>query len=141
MPRPKLSGVSTTALQAEIQRRLQKLPDLIKQRDRLNGQIAELEALASEVPAAPRKAAKKKAGRPKAATKGRKKRRKYAETAEQFILGLVKGKGATSAKINKAWKDAGRAARADNTLNKMVKAGKLKREKVEGQRGSRYTKA
>ncbi len=93
-----------------------------------------------------RKAAKPKA---KAATAtksaakatGTGKRRKYPESAEQFILGLVKGKGATSAEINAAWKKA-RTGRADNTLTKMVKAKTVKRTKLpKGQKGSTYTAA
>jgi len=81
-----------------------------------------------------------RSGAKKAATpKARRKRRKYAQTAEQLVLGLVQGKGATSAEINRAWKDAGRTGRADNTLNKMLKDGKLKRQKIEGTKGSRYT--
>jgi len=85
------------------------------------------------------KPAKKAAGpaKPKAARK----RKKYDQTAEQFILGLVKGKGAISSAINKAWQLAGRTGRADNTLNKMLKAGKLKREKIQGAKGSTYTVA
>jgi hypothetical protein len=36
---------------------------------------------------------------------------------------------------------AGRTGRADNTLNKMLKAGKLKRQKIVGTKGSMYTVA
>lgn len=81
----------------------------------------------------------KKAGAKKA--KKTVKRKKYAVTAEQFVLGLVKGKGTTTAAINKAWIDAGRTGRADNTLNKMLKAGKIKRKKIKGARGSQYSAA
>ena len=83
------------------------------------------------------KAGAKKAAAPKA---GRKKK-KYAQTAEQLVLGLVKGKGATTAGINKAWKAAGRTGRADNTLNLMFKKGTIKRQKIEGANGSMYTVA
>ncbi len=82
-----------------------------------------------------RKAGAKKAAAPKASSK----RKKYAQTAEQFVLGLVKGKGAISSDINKAWKAAGRTGRADNTLNKMLKGAKLKRQKIKGAKGSTYT--
>ena len=67
--------------------------------------------------------------------------RQYAQTAEQFVLALAQGKGATTAEINRAWKDAKRVGRADNTLNKMVKAGLLKREKLAVGKGSTYTAA
>ena len=76
----------------------------------------------------------------KAATpKVRRKRKKYALTAEQLVLGLVQGKGATTAEINRAWRDGGRTGRADNTLNKMLKDGKVKRTPLKGQKGSTYT--
>jgi len=85
------------------------------------------------------KAGVKKAAAPKASRKS--KRKKYAQTAEQLVLGLVKGKGSTSAEINRAWKDGGRKGRADNTLNKMLKAAKVKRTPLKGQKGSTYTVA
>jgi len=77
----------------------------------------------------------------KAKAKGAHKRKKYDQTAEQFILGLVAGRGAISSDINKTWMAAGRTGRADNTLNKMLKAGKLKRQKIVGTKGSMYTVA
>jgi hypothetical protein len=225
MPRPKLSNISTSTLQAELQRRLAKLDDLIAQRDALDKQIAELQGLAEQAPeiaqiaprarkkpgskqkvvrsmgwplaeyvkealaAAPqgmgikdieaavlaagyptrartlysqvvkvlakigaRKLARGvyglrgKPGRKAAATAATKaiaprKRKTYAQTAEQFVLGLVQGKGATTAQINQAWKGAKRVGRADNTLNKMVKAGALRREKLAEGKGSTYTVA
>jgi hypothetical protein len=77
----------------------------------------------------------------KAKAKGAHKRKKYDQTAEQFILGLVAGRGAISSDINKTWMAAGRTGRADNTLNKMLKAGKLKRQKIVGTKGSMYNVA
>jgi hypothetical protein len=76
-----------------------------------------------------------------ASAKAPRKRKTYAQTAEQFVLGLVQGKGATTAEINQAWKGAKRVGRADNTLNKMVKAGMLKRKKLAVGKGSTYTVA
>jgi len=46
MPRMSLAKLSTVALKKELQRRLEALPKLIAQRDELNRQIAELEAVA-----------------------------------------------------------------------------------------------
>lgn len=88
-----------------------------------------------EAPKAPKAA--KKAPKQKAARK----RQKYAQTAEQFVLSLVKDKGAITSAINKAWQAAGRTGRADNTLNKMLKTGKLNRENIKGAKGSMYTVA
>jgi hypothetical protein len=45
MPRLSLAKVATDALKKELQRRLEALPKLIAQRDELNRQIAELDAL------------------------------------------------------------------------------------------------
>ena len=59
-----------------------------------------------------------------------------------MILGLLGGgKSLSTAEINAAWKKEGRGGTADNTLTKLVKDSKLKRESVEGQRGSIYTVA
>ena len=144
MPRFKLSVVSTATLQAELQRRMAKLGDMVSQRDKLNAQIAELEsAMGKPAAEAAPKAARR--GRPPkaamaAAPVGRK-RKSYPVTADQFVEKLVAGKGATTAEINKAWKQAGRTGRADNTLNKMFKAGKVKREKLKIGKGSTYTVA
>ena len=68
-----------------------------------------------------------------------KQRGTFSQTAEEMILSLLKGRKAmTSAGLNAAWKKSGRLGNADNTLSVMTKAGKLKRTKVEGQRGSEY---
>ena len=63
----------------------------------------------------------------------------FAQTAEQLILELVKGKGATTGEINEAWKKAGRSGVASPSLSQMLKAKKLKSEKLGGKKGSRYT--
>jgi DNA-binding transcriptional regulator YiaG len=67
------------------------------------------------------------------------KRGKFTQSREEFILSLLKGrKSLTSAEINAAWKKAGRANNADNTLSLMVKAKKLKRMKLKVGKGSEY---
>ena len=67
------------------------------------------------------------------------KRGVFPQSREEFILSLLKGRKAlTSKEINKAWKKSGRAANADNALSLMVKAKKLKRTKLKGQKGSEY---
>jgi hypothetical protein len=67
------------------------------------------------------------------------KRGTFKLTAQEFVSSLLQGrKVLTSAEINVAWKKAGRAGNADNTLSLMVKAKSLKRRKIEGQRGSEY---
>ena len=67
------------------------------------------------------------------------KRGGFKQTREEFILSLLKNRKAlTSAAINAAWKKSGRAANADNAMSLMVKARKLKRTKLKGQKGSEY---
>jgi DNA-binding transcriptional regulator YiaG len=64
---------------------------------------------------------------------------KSKQTAAELILSFLNGrKSLTSTEINVAWKKAGRAGNADNTLSLMVKAKKLRRTKLKEQRGSEY---
>ncbi len=83
-----------------------------------------------------------KAAKPGRKAGGRRKRGVFKETAEEFVLGLVKsGKATATAEINNAWKEARRGGKADNTLTKLVKGKQLKRAKVKGGRGSAYSVA
>jgi DNA-binding transcriptional regulator YiaG len=69
----------------------------------------------------------------------RSRRRSGGPSAEDFVLALVKSrKATTTAAINATWRGAGRPGKADNTLSRMVKTGRLKREKLKGERGSQY---
>ena len=69
-------------------------------------------------------------------------RGRFDQTAVEFITLLVQGNKATHrAEIGTAWTKAGRGGRADNTLTRMVKAGSLKRTKVKGEKGSKYSVA
>ena len=81
MPRSRLANVPLAALQAEIERRTKALGKLVAQRDALNRQIAELQAISE--PQAPKPAAKR--------VKGKRKRGSFQETAEQMVLGLLAG--------------------------------------------------
>jgi DNA-binding transcriptional regulator YiaG len=69
-------------------------------------------------------------------------RGKLKQTGAQAILSFVKrGPALATRQINDAWRKQGRAGTADVTLGQLVRAGKLKRTKVEGRRGSQYTAA
>jgi transcriptional regulator with XRE-family HTH domain len=69
-------------------------------------------------------------------------RGKFKQTGEQTILSLLKSKKSMSTReINEAWRNEGRAGSADVMLGLLVKGKKLKRTKVEGQRGSQYSLA
>ena len=72
----------------------------------------------------------------------RRRRGTFKQTAEQLVLSLLQGgKALTTAELTAAWKRAGRGGKVDNTLTKLVKSKKIKRRKVQGGRGSRYTLA
>lgn len=96
MPRPRMSNLSITALRAEIQKRLDRLPKLVKQRDEMSAQIAELEAVASEprLTAPPRVAKRRgrKPGRKPALKVGRRKRAKNKMTLADALVEALKGK-------------------------------------------------
>jgi hypothetical protein len=71
---------------------------------------------------------------------GRRRRRRSFETnAEDMVLAFVKShKNPTTQEINRHWKEAGRGHTADNTLSKLIREKKLKREALKEGRGSRY---
>ena len=75
-----------------------------------------------------KKATSKKAGR-----------KKFKVTGEQSVIDFLNQKGsATTAEINANWKRQQRGGIVGNILTKFVKIGTLRREQVEGERGSRY---
>jgi hypothetical protein len=72
----------------------------------------------------------------------RKARRHFPVSGLDSVLAFVSKagkKGATGAEIIKHWKSDGRSGNGYKTLGELVKAKKLKREKIEGAQGSRYT--
>ena len=129
------------------------LSELLKKREEYQKGLNEIDTLfgkwgiSVETPAVKRGPGRPKTSpapaAPAAPVAGRKqqKRGKFAETAEQFIVSLLGGKGMATAEINKAWQQAGRGGRADQSLAKMVHAKKVKRTSVPGLRGSKYTVA
>lgn len=130
MPRARLSNVSLKQLLGELNRRKAKLADLIAQRDDLDAQIAELEALTG-TPAKPTKKTRRRGRKPgpKPGKKAKgKKRGVFHMTAEQFIVDFLTLGGAMNTRvINNAWKKAGRKGDANVTLSKMTKLKKIKR--------------
>ena len=153
MPRPALANVSTTALQAEIERRVSKLAGLLKLRDEVDQQIADLKtlagqfgkAVAAEAPVVKpvRKYRRRKAKVVKAVAKtvatAKGKVGQYAQTATEFILGLLAGgKVLTSKELQAAWTKAGRKGKVSKTLGELVADKKLARKKIRGHKGSNY---
>ena len=108
-----------------------------------SAKVAEIEGLFEQFGVtleAPKPVAK--VGRPakkmKKAT-GRRQRGVFSETADQFVLGLLKGKTITTAELTAAWAKSGRGGRVDNTLTKLTKAKQIKRETVKDGQGSEYS--
>ena len=67
-------------------------------------------------------------------------RKKFKVSGEQSVLAFVGKKGSpTTAEIVANWKKQGRLSNVGNTLTNLVKDGKLRREDIPGQRGSRYS--
>ena len=84
----------------------------------------------------------KRRGRPPGSKNSKRKRGSFTKTGEETVLEYVTSKGpVTAAEVNKHWQGEGRGGKADNTLSKLVKDGKLKRVKNKGERGSSYAAA
>ncbi len=69
-------------------------------------------------------------------------RRKFRVSGPEAVLNFVRraGKnGASGAEIEKHWNSRGRKAGVYNTIGKLVKEKKLKKQAVKGEKGSRYT--
>ena len=90
-------------------------------------------------------AAAPKAPAPKTPAKQkRRKPGKFKLTGSESILAFLKdkgAKGATGAEIVKHWESQGRGSTAYVNIGELVKAKKLKKEPLKGQKGSRYTAA
>ena len=130
-----------TSIESTIRKGLAKLHYLRAERDAINESIATLESILGKVAAAPVTLPRQRA---RHRSPGRRKgeRRQFDQTASEFIIGLLgsREKLETSA-INAEWKQAGRAGTANVTLGQLVKAKKIKRRKIRGHKGSRYTVA
>ncbi len=73
--------------------------------------------------------------------RGRRAKAKDGKTGEEYLVSILQSGALTTAEINKGWTSSGRNGRADILLGKLVAGGKLKRQKVKGERGSRYSVA
>lgn len=71
-------------------------------------------------------------------------RRRFGVSGTQSVLNFIRqaGKsGAASNQISRHWKAEGRSGEPYITLGQLVKAKKLKKQSIPGERGSRYTLA
>jgi hypothetical protein len=75
------------------------------------------------------------------AKRGRR-RQRFAISGKESVLAFVKEQGKpTSQEIERQWKAEGRKGRAAKALSKLTREKKLKRTKLKGERGSRYSLA
>ena len=133
-----------TAVKAMVDRRNQCLAE-IAQIDKTFADLGIKPGKARRGPGRPKgsttkkKASGKKKAVKKAPKKAKRTRRTFAVSGEASILAMVKArKNPTTAEINKHWSGEGRSNKADNTLSKLVKAGKLPPVDDAKVRGSRY---
>ena len=115
---------------------------MIAERDALNEQIAEIEALVG--PQEPVRLGRKPGRKAKApvAKAAAVKKGVYSESATELILRLLAGgKPVSTIALAAAWKKAGRKDRPSKTLSEMVKAKKIKREVLKGVKANNYTLA
>ena len=147
---PKLSPAT------ELSKTINKLRS---ERNELATRIAEIDKLftdlgistgASDVPVKARRGRKpgSKNAVPAAAvaaapTGKRRKRGSFEKSGEESVLEFVTAAGKPNAlEVNEHWQKEGRGGKADNTLSKLVKEGKIKRLPAkEGERGGRYAAA
>ncbi len=107
--------------------------------------LAEIDSAFAQFGIKPRKRtrkAKKKVAKKVAKRHKRKARRTRKMSGPRSILNFVQraGKnGVSGAKIVRHWNAEGRAGKAYTAISKLVKAKKLKRRAVKGERGSWYS--
>lgn len=88
-----------------------------------------------------------KRGRPVGSKNSKKKkrrggRRRFAQTGEESVAAFVAEHGNPNTReVNEHWRKEGRGGKADNTLGKLIREGRLKRVNAKGERGSRYKTA
>lgn len=146
----------TTSPPADLARRIQQLLEERQQHAdalaRIDQVLAGVGAALGSTAVARRGGGERAAGSPPAAAakgpaaRGKTGRRRrvgtFATTGDEFVLAFVRQqKNPTSREIEAHWKAEGRGGPAANTLSKLVKDKKLKREPLEGERGSRYSLA
>jgi len=82
----------------------------------------------------------RKPGSKVASKPGRRTRGKFKTSGEQDVIDFIASSNEPTTKdVNAFWSGQGRGGKADNTLSKLCKEGKIKRIEIPGQRGSRYT--
>ncbi len=141
MPRSQPTISEVEKMINELRRQRQEHTDALAEIDETFARLGiSPEPAAGAEPAsrpAKKKTAKKKKAAKAAAKKAAGKKKSGRVTAKQFILRQLRSPK-TTAQIKQAWERAGRNGRPDTPLMELVQAGEVKREKLEGTRGSRY---
>lgn len=148
----RINGEVSMPRTADPARHLEQIiSSLQARRQVLTSEIAEIDALFERFGIQPveRRRPGRPAGRkaavagPKPARRGRRRKRgKFEKSGQQSIIDFLKtkgAKGATTAEINDHWVSEGRAGTAYVTLGQLTKLKQIKKEKLKGKRGSRYT--
>ena len=92
--------------------------------------------------AAPKPAAAPAPKGPKPGTRSKRTRNRFSTTGDESVLAFIRKHGKpTTAEVQEHWSSEGRGASADNSLSKLFKEKKIKREANKQGRGSRYTVA
>jgi hypothetical protein len=131
---------------SEAQRFDRTIAQLIAKRSQYSKGLAEIDALFGKYgitvngTAAPARHLKQA---PAPSQKSAKRRRgRFAQSGNEFILSLVKSKNnPTTSEIDAAWRKSGRAGKVHNALGILVKDKRLKRTPVKDGRGSSYSVA
>lgn len=131
----KTLGDELAAVIAHLQQQRQEYVAALAEIDRIFKRCGIEPAPAPKPSRQGRRAAKQPTAR------ARRRRPQFSKTATQSILDLVRQggrKGVGSSAIAAHWKSEGRAGQPYVTLGKLVKARKLRRQDLKGQRGSQY---
>jgi hypothetical protein len=135
---------------SDIAKTIQKMRE---ERAQLQGRLAEIEdffasiglsdgAVSGGAVSKPRvgRPPKAVAAKSKPAGKKRGRRGSFGISGDESVYQFIKNNGpVTAAQVNKHWQAEGRGGKADNSLSKLVKDGRLVRKNIEGARGSNYT--
>lgn len=137
---------------SDIAKTIQKMRE---ERAQLQGRLAEIQDFFASIglsdgAVSGGAVSKKRVGRPpkavavaaksKPAGKKRGRRGSFGISGDESVYQFIKSNGpVTAADVNKHWQAEGRGGKADNSLSKLVKEGRLVRKNIEGSRGSNYT--
>lgn len=134
MPR----GINADKLAATIKNLQKQRQELQREIDRIDAIFAQC-GIGSAAAAAPQ--VRTVAAAPSSGGGRRRTRGKFAKSATQSLLDVIKAagkKGATSNELSKHWKNEGRAGEPYVALSQLAKSKKIRKQDIKGQRGSLY---